>query len=81
MFATEEDYEYVKSLDILDAEFVKRSWRATDSDILALMWFRPALAWKCTIKRSWPQGSFGERDTFGTAQHGPLMSLRVDRGL
>jgi hypothetical protein len=81
MFATEEDYEYVKGLDILDAEFVKRSWRATDSDILALMWFRPALAWKCTIKRSWPQGSFGERDTFGTAQHGPLMSLRVDRGL
>ena len=77
MFATQEDYDYVKSLDLLNAEFVKRSWRADKSDILALMWFPPALAWKCTIKRSWPQGSFGERDTFGTAQHGPLMSLQV----
>ena len=81
MFATEADYEYVKDLKLLDANFVKKSWQASDDDILALMWFKPALAWKCTIKRSWPQGSFGERDTFGTAQHGPLMSLKVGSGV
>ena len=79
MFSTEKDYEFVKSLDILNADFVKRSWQAADDDILALMWFRPALAWKCTIKRSWDQGSFGERDTFGTAQHGPLMDLSLSQ--
>ena len=81
MFATPEDYEYVKSLDILNLAFVKFAWKAEESDVLALMWFRPALAWKCTIKRGWDQGRFGERDTFGTAQHGPLMSLQVGNGV
>jgi hypothetical protein len=80
MFTTEKDYQFVQSLDLLNADFVKRSWGVQDSDILALMWFKPALAWKCTIKRKWDQGSFGERDTFGTAQHGPLMSLMLGNG-
>ncbi|WRT68191.1 uncharacterized protein IL334_005166 [Kwoniella shivajii] len=81
MFATPEDYEFVKKLDVLNKDFVKKSWKAEGDEILALMWFRPALAWKCTIKRSWDQGSFGERDTFGTAQHAPLMMLRLGNGL
>lgn len=81
MFAAREDWEYVQSLNLLNAEFVKKAWRCTDDDILALMWFEPALAWKCTIKRGWEQGSFGERDTFGTAQHGPLMALKVGTGV
>ncbi|ORX39539.1 hypothetical protein BD324DRAFT_606879 [Kockovaella imperatae] len=80
MFSSYKDYEYVKDLDILNTKFVKRAWQCTEDDILALMWFKPALAWKCTIRRAWDQGSFGERDTFGTAQHGPLMSLRLDGG-
>lgn len=78
MFSTQEDYEYVKSLDVLNFAFVQSAWKVKEeSDVLALMWFKPALAWKCTIKRAWDQGSFGERDTFGTAQHGPLMSLKI----
>ncbi|WWC71754.1 uncharacterized protein I206_105713 [Kwoniella pini CBS 10737] len=82
MFATLEDYQFVKGQDKLNKEFVKKSWKVeNDDDILALMWFEPALAWKCTIKRSWDQGSFGERDTFGTAQHAPLMMLKLGEGL
>ncbi|KAK4684313.1 hypothetical protein P7C73_g5874, partial [Tremellales sp. Uapishka_1] len=81
MFATPEDYEYVQGLDVLNLDFVKAAWKVDESDVLALMWFRPALAWKCTIKRKWDQGSFGERDTFGTAQHGPLMSLKLGDGV
>jgi hypothetical protein len=52
MFSTTEDYEHVKSADVLNEEFVRKSWKIKDAgDILALVWFRPALAWKCTIKR------------------------------
>lgn len=36
-----------------------------------------ALAWKATIKRPWPQGSVGERDTLGTQQHAPLLGVLV----
>ncbi|KAI1319394.1 hypothetical protein F5Y16DRAFT_406011 [Xylariaceae sp. FL0255] len=81
MFATEEDYAYVQSLNLLNLDFVKQAWKAEEKDVLALMWFKPALAWKCTIKRAWDQGSFGERDTFGTAQHAPLMTLQLGDGL
>ncbi|KAJ4861295.1 coA-transferase family III domain-containing protein [Trichoderma breve] len=41
------------------------------------MYFKPALAWKCTIKRPWAQGSVGERDTLGTQQHAPLLQIDV----
>jgi hypothetical protein len=41
------------------------------------MFFEPALAWKCTFKRPWPQGSIGERDTFGAQMHAPLLSIMV----
>ena len=41
------------------------------------MYFDPALAWKCTIKRPWAQGSVGERDTLGTQQHAPLLDIDV----
>jgi len=41
------------------------------------MFFEPALAWKCTLKRPWEQGSFGERDTFGAQQHAPLLNIVV----
>ena len=41
------------------------------------MYFEAALAWKCTIRRPWAQGSVGERDTLGTAQHAPLLGIVV----
>jgi hypothetical protein len=46
-------------------------------DIVTLMFFEPALSWKCTLKRPWEQGSVGERDTFGTQQHAPLLGIMV----
>jgi hypothetical protein len=52
LFATREDYDFVKASNVLNKKFVKKSWHIQDdSDILTLMWFQPALAWKCTIKR------------------------------
>lgn len=41
------------------------------------MYFEPALAWKCTIKRPWAQGSVVERHTLGTQQHAPLLQIDV----
>ena len=49
----------------------------TDLDIVTLMYFEPALAWKCTLERPWEQGSVGERDTFGAQQHAPLLGIVV----
>lgn len=77
MFDDPAVYKRVKDADIFTNETIKSLYRVTDDDILTNMYFDPALAWKCTIKRPWAQGSVGERDTLGTQQHAPLLSIRV----
>lgn len=70
-------YERVKKADLLGNETIRHLYQVTDKEIITNMYFDPALAWKCTIKRPWAQGSFGERDTLGTQQHAPLLNIRV----
>lgn len=77
MFDDKAPYERVKAADILTNEMVKRLYQVEDEQIITNMYFDPAMAWKCTIKRPWAQGSVGERDTLGTQQHAPLLSLPV----
>lgn len=77
MFDDPAVYQRVKDADIFTNETIKSLYRVTDEDILTNMYFDPALAWKCTIKRPWAQGSVGERDTLGTQQHAPLLGIRV----
>lgn len=77
MCDTVEAYERLKAADILSNERIRQLYHLEASDILTNMYFDPALAWKCTFKRPWAQGSVGERDTLGTQQHAPLLGLRV----
>jgi crotonobetainyl-CoA:carnitine CoA-transferase CaiB-like acyl-CoA transferase len=76
MFDSLETYERVRSADLLTNTTLKDLFHVTDDDILTNMYFEPALAWKCTIRRPWAQGSVGERDTLGTQQHAPLLDIR-----
>ncbi|KAL3443596.1 hypothetical protein BJX65DRAFT_320525 [Aspergillus insuetus] len=79
MFDTEEAYRRVKNADILTNERIMELYHLQRDDIITNMFFEPALAWKCTIKRPWEQGTVGERDTLGTQQHGPLLSIIVPK--
>ena len=77
MFSDAAVYERVKKADVLSADVIKKLYRLQNEDILVNMFFDPALAWKCTIKRPWEQGTVGETDTLGTAQHVPLLDVIV----
>jgi hypothetical protein len=77
MFDTTEAYERVKNANILTNERVMSLYHLQPEDIITNMFFEPALAWKCTIRRPWEQGTVGERDTLGTQQHGPLLTIAV----
>lgn len=77
MFDDEEIYERVKSANLLTDDTIKKLYRVPDEDILVNMYFKPALAWKCTIRRPYAQGSVGELDTLGTQQHAPLLDIVV----
>jgi hypothetical protein len=79
LFASKEAYERAKASDALTRDVVQELYQLKSSeDIIVLTFFEPALAWKCTFKRPWPQGSIGERDTFGAQMHAPLLSIMVD---
>ncbi|KAF6798903.1 caib baif family enzyme [Colletotrichum sojae] len=77
MFDSPEVYQRVKEADVFTNDRIKSLYRVSDEDILTNMYFEPALAWKCTIKRPWAQGSVGERDTLGTQQHAPLLGIQI----
>jgi hypothetical protein len=63
MFDSAEVYNRVKAADVLQNDVIKQLYNIEDKDVLTNMYFDPALAWKCTIRRSWAQGSVGERDS------------------
>ena len=77
MFSDRKVYERIKRADLLTNTVIRRLYGVSEDDIITNMYFDAALGWKCTLKRPWEQGSVGERDTLGTQQHAPLLSIRV----
>ncbi|KXT09845.1 hypothetical protein AC579_9293 [Pseudocercospora musae] len=79
LFANRQAFERAKKADVLTTSTIRKLYKLQSvGDIVVLMFFEPALAWKCTFKRPWPQGSVGERDTFGAQLHAPLLSIMVE---
>lgn len=77
MFDNDASFQRVKAANVLGNDVIKKLYQVQDEDILINMYFDPAMAWKCTLKRQWAQGSVGERDTLGTQQHAPLLKVKV----
>lgn len=77
MFDDLATYQRVKKANVLTNDVIGHLYGVKEEDILTNMYFDPAMAWKCTIKRPWEQGSIGERDTLGTQQHAPLLYVKV----
>jgi len=70
-------YQRVKAANVLTNDVIGRLYNVQEQDILTNMFFDPARAWKCTIKRPWEQGSIRRRDTLGTQEHAPLLYVKV----
>ena len=60
-----------------ESEKLAKLYNIPQDDILIAMFFDAAMAFKMTVRRRWQQGSSGERDTFGAAQHAPLMDIMI----
>lgn len=77
MFDDPATYQRVVRSGVLTRELVCKLYNVPSDDIVALLFFEPALAFKFTLRRGWAQGSIGERDTFGAQQHAPLMNINI----
>ncbi|KAF8178085.1 hypothetical protein K438DRAFT_1844529 [Mycena galopus ATCC 62051] len=80
MFPTRDAYEAVKEAGVLTRERVRELYGVQDEDVLVCMWWEPALAWKATLKREKPSGSFGEVDMYACQMHVPLLYLEIPEG-
>ena len=78
IFDDQDIYRRVKESGALDEAKMARLYNVPPGDIIACMFFDPAMAFKLTLRRAWAQGSVGERDTFGAQQHAPLLDIAVD---
>ena len=77
LFAERADYLRARDSQVLSEALVCRLYQVTPAEIVALLFFEPALAFKFTLRRGWAQGSVGERDTFGAQQAAPLLDVDI----
>ena len=77
MFPDLVTYQLVKDSGVLTRELIGKLYSVKPEDILILMFFKPALAFKLTLRRVRAQGSVNETDTFGAQQHVPLMTIDI----
>ena len=78
IFDDDATYQRVKESGALEQAKMASLYNVPPEDIIACMFFDPAMAFKLTLRRAWAQGSVGERDTFGAQQHAPLLDIVVD---
>ena len=77
IFDDEAVYRRVKQSGALSEAKIIELYGVTQADIIVCMFFDPAHAFKFTLRRSWAQGSVGERDTFGAQQYAPLLDIAI----
>ena len=78
MFSDRDTYDRVRSAAILSRNTISQLYHIDKpEDIIACMWWEPALAFKATIKRNVVSGSFRDFDVHGSGWHVPLLYLRV----
>lgn len=80
MFPNKQVCDMVKNANILTAETISSLYKVPVSDVIACLWWDPALAFKATIKRSTVNGSFHDGDAHGSGQHMPLMEFPIPIG-
>ena len=79
MFSEKEIYDRVKNSGVLCSALICSLYKVQPEDIVAELFFDPALAYKFTLRRSSDsmQGSINEHDTFGTQQYAPLFDVEI----
>jgi len=77
IFKTKEDYEEIKSREVITKELISKLYNIPVEKIITFVYFDAANAIKITLPRPRPQGSIGETDMHAAQQHVPLMNIEV----
>jgi Domain of unknown function (DUF4387) len=77
LFKNRDDYEFMKEINYFDRKLFARLYGIGVDKIIALVYFDPASAIKCTMVRPVISGSPGDSDVYGAQQHAPILGLKV----
>ena len=77
IFDDDATYRRVRESQALHTARLATLFGVETDDVIVCMFFDPARAFKLTLVRKWPQGSVGERDTFGAQQYAPLLDIVI----
>lgn len=77
MFSSADVFDKVKQSGVLTRESVVKPYGIDYEDIIACMWWEPAMAFKLIMKREHVSASFYDQDMHGSGKHVPLMYLAV----
>ncbi|PYI11229.1 hypothetical protein BO78DRAFT_393215 [Aspergillus sclerotiicarbonarius CBS 121057] len=77
MFDSLAKYFFAKTSGVLDVPKFAELYGIQISDIVAAVWWEPAMALKVTVKRPIVSGRFGETDTHGSCQHAKLLRVLI----
>lgn len=84
LFRDRAAYARVRAANVLNAEAIAGAYGIEAADVTTSQWVEAAQGFKATVRRralfDGDQGGVGERDTFGTQQHVPLMAIEVPDG-
>lgn len=71
-------YEKVKQAGVINRRLICGCYGIKEEEILDIIEFDPAAAYKITIKRPLVSGDIGETDVYGAQQHAPLLKLELE---
>ncbi len=70
-------FDRARAEDLINPALIARLYNVTESDVLGIVPFAPAIASKATIRRPLVAGAIGETDVYGAQQHAPLLTLTL----
>jgi hypothetical protein len=75
MFRDDSTYMKVQKCGLLNQATVAKLYDIAEEDVIACLFWDPALAFRATIKRLAVSGGYGETDTHGSRLHAPFLYL------
>lgn len=78
IFNNGEWYQKAKRGNAINRELISNVYNIPTDEVLDIIAFDPAQAYKVNIKRPVVSGDIGETDVYGAQQHAPLLGVRFD---
>ncbi|KAJ5808810.1 hypothetical protein N7474_010079 [Penicillium riverlandense] len=77
MFDNLDTFNEVKASGVLSPRTIKNIYKIPDEDLIACLFWGPAMSFKATIKRPVVSGSVGDLGLHGSQQHVPLIFVQL----